>query len=92
MLGRMYFKGDDGYQIFFSLLFNSSTLDNNNDKNNNNNNNNKTNNCISTGRSPPFHFSLAPILSILGNVRITSKINNSVLVQKTLLTCIVTIF
>ena len=89
----MYFKGDDGYQIFFSLLFNSSTLDNNNDNNNNSNNNNdKTNNCISTGRSPPFDFSLTPILSILGNGRITSKINNSVLVQKTLLTCIVTIF
>ena len=58
--------------------------------------NKKVANWISTGISSekikPFYTNLEPTMSDLPNGRVNVKFNNSVLVQKNFLHCIVTLF
>ena len=76
LLGRIYFTGNDGNQnsFVFAPMLNSIVLDSNN----------KVTNYIST-RIPsekfkPFDTYLEPTMSNLANVKVTLKLNNSVLV------------
>ena len=75
LLGRIYFKGNDGYQNFlvFAFIFISLILDSN-----------KVTNWIST-RIPfekikPINTNLEPSMSNLANVTVILKCSNSVLV------------
>ena len=78
LLGRMYFKGDDGYQIFivFPPMYSLLTLDSNEN----------ITNWISIGISPkkfkPFGSSVAWTMSCLANREVSIKFNNSILVQQ----------
>ena len=78
LLGRMYFTGDDGCQIFSAPMLSWLILDSNK----------KVTNWISTKisswKSKPFDINLEPTMSNLNNGRTILKFNNSVLVQKTI--------
>ena len=84
----MYFTGNVGYQNFlvFAPMLSSLLLDNNI----------KATNWISTGisyeKNEPFDTGLEPTMSNLANGRMSLKSNNSVLVQKNFLHCIVALF
>ena len=87
LLGRMYFTGNDGYQNFLALatMFSSLILDCNR----------KVTDWILTGISSekikPFDNGLEPTMSNLANDRVNLQFNNSFLVQKMFLHCIVTL-
>ena len=84
----MDFTGNNGYQssLVFALIFCSLVLDSNK----------KVTNWISTGVSSekvkPFVTNLELTLSNLANGKVILKSNNSGLVKKSFLCCIVTLF
>ena len=84
----MYFTGDDGCQNFlvFATMLSSLMLDSNK----------KVATWISTRisseKNKPFDTNLELTMSNLANARVILKSNNSVLVQKIFLYCIVTLF
>ena len=84
----MYFTGNGGYQNFlvFVPMLRSLLLDSNR----------KVTDWIltriSTEKIKPFDTGLEPTMSILANGRINLKFNNSVLVQRSVSSFIVTIF
>ena len=84
----MYYTGNDGCQnvLVFAPMLSFLILDSNK----------KVTNWILTGISSqkikPFDTNLEPTMPNLANGRIKLKFNNSVLVQKVFLHCIVTLF
>ena len=76
LLGRMYFTGNDGYEIFFSFAAMLSLLILDSNK--------KDTNSISTGISfekiKLFDTNLEPTMSNLADSRVKLKFSNSVLV------------
>ena len=87
LLGRMYFTSNDDYQNFlaFATMLSSLILDSNR----------KVTDWILTGISSekikPFDNGLEPTMSNLANGRVNLQFNNSFLVQKMFLHCIVTL-